>query len=141
MTGRAIYVGIAVLLAAVGMTARAEKLEIPPDALILKVGQTLVVTFTASGDSLVNPQIVKEPSPTDPSVTFQLTKAGSARTLIVTNGYARPFVYRAIAKTRGMSRQFEPQLSPVRGGMQGVITLGEPFDELALFEFHLASAP
>jgi hypothetical protein len=141
MTDRVSCRGIGVLFAFLGALAHADNIDVPPDALILKVGQTLVVTFTASGDSLVSPRVLPEPSTTEPSVTFQLSKTGSARTLMVTNAYARPLAYRAVARMRGMGRRFEPHMSAVRGGMQSVVTLGEPFDELSLFEFHLVAAP
>jgi hypothetical protein len=138
MMGRAIYLGMAAAFIAFAVTTTRAG-DVPDDAITLKVGQVLYVTFTPSGDSLVSPHLSPQASATDPVVTLQLTQDGPTRTLLITNGYAKPLVYRAVARMRGRRRQFEPSVIPVRAGMQGIVTLGEPFDELQLFEFRLTN--
>jgi hypothetical protein len=111
--------------------------DVPDDSVTIKVGQQLFVSFTANGDSLVSPKTMPNADGTDPVVTIQLTQSGPTRTLLVTNGYARSLGCRIKARKRGSRREVELPVSSVRGGMQSAMTLGEPFDELVLFEFHL----
>jgi hypothetical protein len=85
----------------------------------------------------VSPKTLPNADGPDPTVTIQLTQSGPTRTLLVTNGYARAIGCRIKARKRGSRRETELPLSSVRSGMQGVMTLAEPFDELVLFEFHL----
>jgi len=107
-----------------------------PDAVSIKVGQQLIVSFTSNGDSLLSPKPAADGG-ADPTVTVQLTQSGPTRTLLVTNGYARQLGYRVLARKRGSRKEVELPVSSVRSGMQSVMTLGEPFDELVLYEFHL----
>jgi hypothetical protein len=103
----------------------------------IKVGQEVFVTFAVNGDTLVSPKTVAGGNGPDPVVTIQLTQSGPTRTLLVTNGYARTLGYRAKARKRGSRKETELPTSAVRTGLQSVLSLGEPFDELVLFEFHL----
>jgi hypothetical protein len=136
--GRAFSFGLLALIAFAATLTRAG--DVPDDAITLKVGQVLYLTFAVDGDNLGAPKTLPQPSTTDPMVTLQLTQEGSTRTLLVTNGYARPLVYRAVARMRGHRRTFDVPSIPVRPGLQSVVTLGEPFDEIQLFEFKLAAA-
>lgn len=95
------------------------------------------MTFAANGDNLVSPKTVPDANGPDATVTIQLSQSGPTRTLQVTNGFARGLGFRAIAKKRGSRKETELPVSSVRSGMQSVMTLNEPFDELILFEFHL----
>ena len=135
---RALCLGI-VALAALAAAPASPAADVPEDAITLKVGQVLYVTFTANGDNLGSPHTQSEPSTTDPMVTLQLTQEGSTRTLLITNGFAKSLTYRALARMRGRRRTFEPPVIPVRAGMQSIVTLGEPFDEMLLYDFKLAS--
>jgi hypothetical protein len=108
-----------------------------PDAVSIKVGQEIFVSFTANGDSLVSPKTLPDGNGPDPAVVVQLTQNGPTRTLLVTNPYARGLGYRVIARKRGSRRETELPVSSVRSGQQSAMTLGEPFDELVLYEFHL----
>jgi len=132
---------MAVLMAIAATTTYAENSEVPADAIAVKVGQVMFVTFTPSGDSLTNPRVLHEPSATEPMVTLQLTQEGPTRTLLVTNGFARPLLYRAVARVRGHRRTFAPPVIAVKAGMQSIVTLAEPFEELLVFEFHLSASP
>ena len=134
MNRRLICFALITLVAAISAeTTRADV----PDSVVIKVGQELYVSFTANGDALVSPTVVPDANGPDPTVTLQLTQSGPTRTLQVTNGYARGIGYRAKARKRGSRKEVELPVSSVRGGMQSVMSLGEPFDELVLFEFHL----
>jgi hypothetical protein len=108
-----------------------------PDAVSIKVGQQLYVSFSANGDSLVGPKTLPDGNGPDPTVIVQLTQSGPTRTLLVTNPYARGLGYRVIARKRGSRKETELPVSSVRSGQQSAMTLGEPFDELVLYEFHL----
>jgi hypothetical protein len=134
MNRRRFFFALITLVAAVAGTTRA---DVPEDAVTIKVGQQLFVSFTANGDSLVSPKILPNADGPDPTVTIQLTQSGPTRTLQVTNGYARALGCRIKARKRGSRKETELPLSSVRSGMQSVMTLAEPFDELVLFEFHL----
>jgi hypothetical protein len=127
------------LIALVAAGAGATRANVPDNAVTIKVGQELFISFTASGDSLVGPKILPDANGPDPTVTVQVTQNGPTRTLLVTNGFAKALNYRAVARKRGSRREIELPVSAVRGGMQSVTTLGEPFDELVLSEFHLQS--
>jgi hypothetical protein len=111
--------------------------DVPDDGVTIKVGQQLFVSFTANGDNLVAPKTLPNADGPDPVVTLQLTQSGPTRTLLVTNGYARSIGCRIKARKRGSRKETELPVSSVRSGMQSAMTLGEPFDELVLFEFHL----
>ena len=117
-------------------SAGATRAEVP-DAVPIKVGQEIFVSFTANGDTLVSPKTFPDGSGPEPTVIVQLTQSGPTRTLLVTNPYARGLGYRVIARKRGTRRETELPVSSVRSGQQSVMTLGEPFDELVLYEFHL----
>jgi hypothetical protein len=134
MNRRRFFFALITLVAAVAGTTRA---DVPEDAVTIKVGQQLFVSFTANRDSLVSPKILPNADGPDPTVTIQLTQSGPTRTLLVTNGYARAIGCRIKARKRGSRKETELPVSSVRSGMQSVMTLGEPFDELVLFEFHL----
>ena len=108
-----------------------------PDSVSIKVGQQLFVSFTSNGDSLVSPKTLPDGNGPDPAVTIQLTQSGPTRTLLVTNPYARGLGCRILARKRGSHRETELPISSVHSGQQSVMTLGEPFDELVLYEFHL----
>ena len=122
------------LVAAVADPTRA---DVPEDSVTIKVGQQLFVSFTANGDSLVSPKMQPSAEGPDPIVTIQLTQSGPTRTLLVTNGYARGLGCRIKARKRGSRKEADLPVSSVRSGMQSVMSLGEPFDELVLFDFHL----
>ena len=121
------------LVAAGAGTTRADV----PDSVTIKVGQQLFVSFSSSGDSLVSPKPQSSADGPDPAVTIQLTQSGPTRTLLVTNPYARELGCRILARKRGSRRETELPVSSVHSGKQSVMTLGEPFDELVLYEFHL----
>jgi len=123
------------LVAAGAGTTRAS--NAPADSVTIKVGQEIYVSFTANGDTLVAPKIVPDPNGPGPVVTIQVTQSGPTRTLLVTNGFGRDLGYRAQARKRGSRRETELPTVVVRTGQQSVLSLGEPFDELVLFEFHL----
>jgi hypothetical protein len=127
------------LITLVAAGAGATRANVPDNAVTIKVGQELFISFIASGDSLVSPKILPDGNGPDPTVTVQVTQNGPTRTLLVTNGFAKALNYRAVARKRGSRREIELPVSGVRGGMQSVTTLGEPFDELVLYEFHLQS--
>jgi hypothetical protein len=125
------------LITLVAAVARSTRADVPEEVVTIKVGQELYVTFTPDGDSLVSPKSLPDRNGPDPTVTIQLTQSGPTRTLTVTNGYARGLGYRAKARKRGSRKEVELPVGAIRGGMQSVLSLGEPFDELVLFEFHL----
>lgn len=134
MNRRRFYLALITLVAAVAGPTRA---DVSDDSVTIKVGQQLFVSFTANGDSLVSPKTVPNADGPDPTVTIQLTQNGPTRTLLVTNGFSRAIGCRIKARKRGSRKETELPVSSVRSGMQSVMTLGEPFDELVLFEFHL----
>jgi hypothetical protein len=134
MNRRLICFALITLVAAGSGPTRA---EVSGDSVVIKVGQELFITFTANGDELVSPKPVLDPNGPDPTVTFQLTQSGPTRTLLVTNGYPRGIGCRVKARKRGSRKEVELPVSAVRSGMQSVMSLTEPFDELVLFEFHL----
>jgi hypothetical protein len=136
MTRRLICFALITLVAA---GAGATRANVPDNAVTIKVGQELYISFTASGDSLVSPKTLADANGPDPIITVQVTQNGPTRTLLVTNGYARVLNYRAVARKRGSRKEVELPVSAIRSGMQSVMTLGEPFDELVLYEFHLQS--
>jgi hypothetical protein len=41
------------------------------------------------------------------------------------------------ARKRGSRKETELPVSSVRSGTQSALSLGEPFDELVMFDFHL----
>jgi hypothetical protein len=125
------------LISLVAAGAGATRADVPEDSVTLKVGQEIYVSFTASGDALTSPKTVPGPNGPDAVVTIQLTQNGPTRTLLVTNGFARSLGYRAKARKRGSRKETELPTVSVRSGLQSVLSLGEPFDELVLFEFHL----
>jgi hypothetical protein len=134
MNRRRFFYALITLVAAVAGPTRA---DVPEDAVVVKVGQAVFVSFTANGDSLVSPKTLPDGNGPDPTVSIQVTQNGPTRTLLITNGYARALGYRAKTRKRGSRKELELPVSSVRSGMQSVTTLGEPFDELVLFEFHL----
>jgi hypothetical protein len=134
MNRRRICYALITLVAAIADPTRA---DVPEDSVVIKVGQEVFVSFTANGDTLVSPQALPDGNGPDPVVTIQVTQSGPTRTLLITNGYARALGYRAKTRKRGSRKELELPVSSVRSGMQSVTTLGEPFDELVLFEFHL----
>jgi hypothetical protein len=134
MNRRRFSFALITLVAAVAGPTRA---DVPDDSVTIKVGQQLFVSFAANGDSLVSPKTLPNGDGPDPVVTIQLTQSGPTRTLLVTNGYARSLGCRVKARKRGSRKETELPVSSVRSGMQSVMSLGEPFDELVLFEFHL----
>jgi hypothetical protein len=134
MNRRRMCLALITLVAAVAGPTRA---DVPDDSVTIKVGQQLFVSFTANGDSLVGPQTLPNGDGPDAVVTIQLTQSGPTRTLLVTNGYARALGCRVKARKRGSRKETELPISSVRSGMQSVMTLNEPFDELVLSEFHL----
>jgi hypothetical protein len=121
------------LVAAGAAVTRAEV----SDSVSIKVGQEIFVSFTSNGDSLVSPKPLPDANGPDPAVTVQLSQNGPTRTLLVTNPYARGLGYRVLARKRGSRKETELPVSSVRSGQQSVMSLGEPFDELVLYEFHL----
>jgi hypothetical protein len=137
MNRRWVCFALSAFLGAVVLPSQAT--DVPQNSISIKVGQELFISFTASGNSLVSPRTLPDGKGTDPMVTVQLTQSGPTRTLMVTNGYDRGLNYRAVARIRGRRKEFELPVNAVRSGMQSVLTLGEPFDELVLFEFHLQS--
>jgi hypothetical protein len=136
MNRRRVFVALMTLVAAGAGTTRAE-VPVPEDSVTVKVGQQVYISFTANGDSLVTPKAVPDANGSDPVVTIQITQSGPTRTLLVTNGFARTLGYRAKARKRGSRKETELPTAAVRGGLQSVVSLSEPFDELVLFEFHL----
>ena len=134
MNRRSFFFALITLVAAVAGTTRA---DVPEDSVTIKVGQQLFVSFTANADSLTSPKMLTNGDGPDPTVTIQLTQSGPTRTLQVTNGYSRGLGCRIKARKRGSRKETELPVSSVRSGMQSVMTLAEPFDELVLFEFHL----
>ena len=141
MIRRAICLGMATLIAsAVTVVTHAEKSEVPDDALSVKIGQTVYVAFLADGDKLVSPHVLPKATTTEPMVTIQLTQDGPTRTLLVTNGFAKTLVYRAFGRARGRRREIEIQVVPVRGGLQSIVTLAEPYEAMLLFGFHLTDS-
>lgn len=134
MNRRLMCVALMTLVAAGTGSTRA---DVPEDSVVIKVGQELFVSFAANGDTLVSPKTVTDANGPDPVVIFQLTQSGPTRTLQVTNGFGRSIGYRAKARKRGSRKEVELPVSGVRSGMQSVMSLTEPFDELVLFEFHL----
>lgn len=123
-------------LVAVG-TGATRAADAPGDSVTVKVGQEIYVSFTVHGDSLIVPKTVPDGNGPDPVVTIQVTQSGPTRTLLVTNGFGRSLGYRAQTRKRGSRRETELPTVAVRAGQQSVLSLGEPFDELVLFEFHL----
>jgi hypothetical protein len=123
-----------ITLAAFGREAACADL---PDSVTVKVGAQVYVSFVANGDSLVSPKTLPDGNGPDPAVSIQITQSGPARTLTVTNPYARGLGFRVIAKKRGSRKETELPVSSVRSGQQSVMTMNEPFDELVLYEFHL----
>jgi hypothetical protein len=117
--------------------AGSTRADVSGDTVVVKVGQQLFVQFTSEGDNLLTPKTVPDANGPDATVTIQVTQSGPSRTLLVTNGYARALGYRCKARKRGSRKEVELPVSSVRSGLQSVMTLGEPFDELVLFEFHL----
>ena len=134
MNRRRVFLALITLVAA---GAGATRADVPDDSVTIKVGQEVFVTFAVNGDTLVSPKTVADGNGPDPVITIQLTQNGPTRTLLVTNGYARTVGYRAKARKRGSRKETELPTSAVRSGLQSVLSLGEPFDELVLFEFHL----
>ena len=135
MNRRRICFALITLVAAGACAGRDDVLD---DSVTIKVGQELFVTFAATnGDSLVGPKTVPDANGADPVVTIELTQSGPSRTLTVTNGYARGLGFRCKSRKRGSRKETEQPAVNVRSGMQSTVTLGEPFDELVLFEFHL----
>ena len=135
MNRRLVCYALMTLVAAV--CADPTRADVSGDTVVVKVGQQLFLSFTADGDNLLSPKTVPDGNGPDPVVTIQVTQSGPTRTLLVTNGYARALGYRAKARKRGSRKETELPVSSVRSGLQSVITLGEPFDELVFFEFHL----
>jgi hypothetical protein len=127
------------LISLVAAGAGATRADVPEDSVTLKVGQEIYVSFTSNGDALTGPKAVPDGNGPDPVVTLQLTQSGPTRTLLVTTGFSRPLAYRAKARRRGSRKETELPTVLVRSGLQSVLSLGEPFDELVLFEFHLQS--
>jgi hypothetical protein len=125
------------LITLVAAGAGATREDVPDDSVVVKVGQELHVSFTAQGDSLISPKMLPDGSGPDPVVTIQLTQSGPTRTLMVTNGYSRSLGYRLQARKRGSRKETEVPTASVRSGLQSVLSLAEPFDELVLFDFHL----
>jgi hypothetical protein len=134
MNRRRICFALITLVAAGALAARD---DVPDDSVTIKVGQQLFVSFMANGDTLVSPKTLPDGNGSDPVVTIQLTQSGPTRTLQITNGFARSIGYRCKARKRGSRKETELPTVSVRSGIQSVISLAEPFDELVLFEFHL----
>jgi hypothetical protein len=133
MNRRRVFVALMTLVAAGAGTTRADV----PDSVTIKVGQEMRVSFTADGDNLVSPKTAPDGNGPDPVVTIQVTQSGPTRTLLVTNGFDKTLGYRAKARKRGSRKETELPTAAVRAGLQSVLSLGEPFDELVLYGFHL----
>jgi len=131
---------IAAFVAMVFSTASGAGDEIPDDAVILRVGDSVTVSFTQSGDSLLNPKIETAPEEGRPIVVLELTESGRARSFRIWNGYGRVLHYRAAARMRGRKRHFEVPVGAVSAGARSSTMLSDPFDELALFEFFLSDS-
>jgi hypothetical protein len=134
MNRRSFYFALITLVAAVAGPTRA---DVPDDTVTIKVGQQLFVSFMANGDNLVSPKIMPNGDGPDPVLTIKLTQSGPTRTLLVTNGFARSVGCRIRARKRGSRKETELPVSSVRSGTQSALSLGEPFDELVMFDFHL----
>ena len=135
MNRRRVFVALMTLVAAGAGTTRAA--DAPEDSITVKVGQEIHVSFTLNGDALVAPKTVPDGNGPDPVVTIQVTQSGPTRTVLVTNGFARSLGYRAKSRKRGSRKETELPTVAVRAGQQSVLSVGEPFDELVLFEFYL----
>jgi hypothetical protein len=136
---RAIFLS-AVAFAVIG-TAYAEKVDVPDDALVVRIGASMIVEFTVVGDQLARPRVLDFPAGPNPIVVFDLSENGRSATLSVSHGYAKTLRFRAVARMRGRKRQFELPVNPVPPGVQKSWTMSDPFHELALFEFRLSDAP
>jgi hypothetical protein len=134
------YATAALMVLAVSTTYGAGDV-IPDDAVVLKVGDSVTLTFTQSGDSLVNPTVVKAPAPEgQPLIVLELTESGRARSFRILNGYDRVLRYRAAVRMRGRKRHSDVPVSEVNPGARSTMILNDPFDELALFEFSLSDS-
>ena len=132
------YATVALMVLAVSTTYGAGD-AIPDDAVILKVGDSVTLSFTQSGDSLVNPMVVKAPEG-EPFVGLELTESGRARSFRILNGYDRVLRYHAAVRMRGRKRHTDVPVSEVNPGARSTVILNESFDELALYEFALSNS-
>jgi len=130
----------AALVAMVFSTASRAGDEIPDDALILRVGDSVTVSFTQSGDTLLSPMIETAPQEGRPIVVLELTESGRARSFRIWNGYGRVLHYRAATRMRGRKRHVDVPVRPVGAGARSSTMLNDPFDELVLFEFFLSDS-
>jgi hypothetical protein len=140
MIGRREFgLGVAALVAVGTRSAHGD--EIPDDAIILGVGDSVTVTFTRSGDLLVKPLVLGSQTVDDPTAVFALKESDGARTLSVSHGFEKSLSFRAVAKMRGRKRRFPMPVAPVAPGTRRLWTTTDLFHELALFEFTLSGSP
>ena len=127
---------ISLVAAVIADPTRADAADVP-DSVVIKVGQELFVSFTANGDNLVSPKTLPDAKGPDPTVTIQLTQSGPTRTLFPAALLTGLDTAAQCPRVPIGDEQVELPVSSVRSGLQSVMSLSEPFDELVLFEFHL----
>jgi hypothetical protein len=127
---------VALMLAVVFSTAYA-KPPMPPDSVAVRVGRTISVMFTVSGDRLVEPNPLPDPVDGENVLTVKLEQAGPSCTLYLTNGFGKTLSYRALVRYRGSSSFVDSPAVPVRAYREGVMSFAARVEELVLYELKL----
>jgi hypothetical protein len=126
------------MLLAVGVATAYAKQPLPPDSVAVKVGRTISVMFTVSGDRLVSPNPLPDPVDGENVLTLKLEQAGPSCTLYITNGFGKMLSYRALVRYRGSSSFVDSPAVPVRPYREGVMSFAARVEELVVYELKLA---
>jgi hypothetical protein len=111
--------------------------EVPVDAVAVRTGTEVWVTFTQTGARLTKPMVWGSSPGSGPVVAVKLERSGSMRTLYITNGFAQPLHCRARIRFRGRAAQMEHEMGPIGADGEHVMTFTDPVEDITLFEFRL----
>jgi hypothetical protein len=111
--------------------------EVPVDAVAVRTGTEVWVTFTQNGAYLTKPMAWGSSPGSGPLITVKLERSGSMRTLYISNGFAQALYCRARIRFRGRAAQMENEIGPIGADGEHVMTFTDPVDDITLFEFRL----
>lgn len=126
-------------LAAVLIGAADARPPMPEEAVSVKIGREVAVTFMQAEDRLVSPTVLPNAVEGDSVLTVKLEQNGRTCTLFVTNGFSQTLNYRMLIRYRGTGSFVDSVVVPVKAYRQGVMSFGTRVEEVVLYEFRLGS--
>jgi hypothetical protein len=120
----------------VAVVAHAQS-ESTAEAVSIKIGDEIWVTFTEADERLTKPVVLTSPPDSGSVISIKLQRSGAMRTLYMTNGFARPLICRARIRFRGRAEQLEDEIGPIGADQETAMTFANPVEEISIFEFRL----